>query len=436
VPTANSAAQRKPFHHPLSRFRRPALIALGLLAGLSIAAPLETAVAPPAAAAARPNTCSGWSSTTRPPTYIRVLRRQSGRVERVPFRKYVLTVLGKEWPGYLPHAVIEAGAVAVKQYAWFHALGKGRLSKRGQCFDVTDGVGDQLYKPSRARIRADHYSALSSVWNLHLIKDGRLFMTGYRTGSKGACGHDATGWKLFGRSATRCAYRGMGYQQILRVYYGPNLHIVSDGSGSQVTSQSAPAQVAPDKPASNPAVTDRPAVNEPAVNEPAVNEPNVDKPAATTAATDPDPQLPNLLDKLAEFDGTPAVATPDNGLPQVSELDSSQIVWRGTWQRVRSAIGSGEALVYSGVEGSDATFKFTGSSIELVGQRGPDQGWLEVFIDGRLEASVDAWSPTVEEPAPLFSVQWPVAAEHSIQLIVVASTERPRVDLDQVVIGA
>jgi hypothetical protein len=201
--------------------------------------PAQTLVATPVFAGASPN-CPGWNSTTRPPDYIRVLRRQSGRVDRVPIKKYVLTVLGKEWPGYLPQQVINAGALAVKQYAWYHSLGNGRVSNRGQCFDVTDGVGDQLYKPGKARIRQDHYTALNATWGVRLVKNGSLFMTGYRTGNKGACGYDATGWKLYARSATRCAYRGDGYQQILRIYYGP---VSVSGSGSSSGAQTSAMSV-------------------------------------------------------------------------------------------------------------------------------------------------------------------------------------------------
>jgi hypothetical protein len=248
VPTAKSAASDQPSTttsptRALSRLPRvarfPRLTQLGLASILGITAllPVQLLNAPLVAASASPN-CPGWNSTTRPPDYIRVLRRQSGRVDRVPFKKYVLTVLGKEWPGYLPHAVIEAGAVAVKQYAWYHALGNGRVSSHGQCFDVTDGTGDQLYKPGKARIRADHYTALDATWGVRLMKQGSLFMTGYRTGLKGACGHDATGWKLFARSATRCAERGDGFLAILHIYYGP-VAVVSGGGSSSAADGSS-----------------------------------------------------------------------------------------------------------------------------------------------------------------------------------------------------
>ena len=240
MPSANPAVSPQPTisiskRHVLpsaSRVRHRLFVGgLGVVVGLALLLPIDTILAPAAAASSQPGSCSGWNSTTKPPDYIRVLRNRTGRVERVPFKKYVVTVMGKEWPAYLPQAVIDAGAVAVKQFAWFHTLGNGRVSRHGQCYDVTDGVGDQLYKPGRARVHADHYTALRDTWDVRLIKNGDLFMTGYRTGNKTGCGHDATGWKLFARSAVRCAAGGMGYLQILRTYYGPGLDVVSAGSG-------------------------------------------------------------------------------------------------------------------------------------------------------------------------------------------------------------
>jgi len=244
VPSVSSAAHPQPnlrIHnrHAGSRARRAlhrlVVGGLGVIVGLVVLVPADTILAPAVAASAQPGNCSGWNSTTKPPDFIRVLRNSTGRVERVPFKKYVVTVMGKEWPSYLPQAVIDAGAVAVKQFAWFHALGKGRMSRRGQCFDVTDGVGDQLYKPGRARVHADHYTAIAHTWNVRLIKNGSLFMTGYRRGNPTSCGHDANGWKLYARSAVRCANRGMDFLQILRTYYGPGLNFVN-ASSNQSTS--------------------------------------------------------------------------------------------------------------------------------------------------------------------------------------------------------
>jgi hypothetical protein len=239
---------------------------VGAVLGASFVLPGATFQPPLTEAAARPNSCgSGWASTTRPPNSIRVLRRRTGRVTRVPFRHYVVTVMGKEWPSYLPQPVIEAGAVAVKQYGWYHTISRAHRSGRGQCFDVRDGVSDQLYKPGKARVRPDHRAAASKTWNVRLLKNGRLFMTGYRRGSGVRCGRDHTGYKLYARSATNCARRGYSYLQILRRYYGPSLDIVNGGgSGSRrVTSgqiearSSAPQRERSSRPAATQSAADR-----------------------------------------------------------------------------------------------------------------------------------------------------------------------------------
>lgn len=215
--------------------------------GLGLILPAGLFAAPGVAAdVADGSDCSRWTSTTTPPNYIRVYRNQSGRIDRVPFRRYLVVVLGKEWPSYLPQAVVEAGAVAVKQYAWFHVLSGPRRLKDGRCFDVRDGTTDQLYKPHRSRVNLDHHAAVDATWDVILTKAGKLFMTGYRRGDKGRCGRDATGWKLFARTATRCAYSGRDFLQILRIYYGPDLTI-QGGSKSRTSAPAARTVHAPNR---------------------------------------------------------------------------------------------------------------------------------------------------------------------------------------------
>lgn len=245
MPSANSAAGVKPIMTaPAVRRRvRDTLLAAGL--GMSLLMPAGLFAASTVAASMPGGSdCRGYSSTSRPPDYIRVYRNRSGRIERIPFRRYVVVVLGKEWPSYLPHALVEAGAVAAKQYAWYHVLQGPRRTRDGRCFDVRDGIQDQLYRPHRSRVRRAHYAAVDKTWDVTLIKNGRFFMTGYRRGYKGRCGRNATGWKLFARTATRCALRGKSYLQILRIYYGPDLTIRGAHTGSSLSQAASAAEAA------------------------------------------------------------------------------------------------------------------------------------------------------------------------------------------------
>ena len=246
MPSANSAAGGKPTSNAsaVRRRLRNSFFAFGLCLSLLLPAGLFVASGV-AAHAGNSGQCTRWTSTTTPPDYILVYRNKSGRIDRVPFRKYVVTVLGKEWPGYLPHALIAAGAVAAKQYAWYHALQPPRYLKDGRCFNVRDGIQDQLYRPNKSRVRQDHYAAVDATWDVTLIKSDRFFMTGYRRGYKGRCGRDANGWKLFARTGTRCANAGKDFMQILRIYYGPDLTIRrgarSTSSNQTVSSQKVSA---------------------------------------------------------------------------------------------------------------------------------------------------------------------------------------------------
>jgi hypothetical protein len=186
---------------------------------------------------ATPRGCERWHSLTRPPDTIRVLRTRSNNVQTVSFRRYVAIVMSKEWPSYLPQAVVEAGAVAVKQYAWYHALYTTRSSKGG-CFDVKDGTGDQIYRPRNNRPTSDHHRALDATWGVSLRKHGNFFMTAYRRGAKVRCGRDSNGNRLYALSAKHCAERHhYGWRQILREYYG-NVQFVEGGGGSGTRSSS------------------------------------------------------------------------------------------------------------------------------------------------------------------------------------------------------
>jgi hypothetical protein len=258
--------------------------------------------------------------------------------------------MGKEWPSYLPQPVVEAGAVAVKQYGWYHSITRAHRSKRGQCFDVRDGVSDQLYKPGKARVRRDHHAAASKTWNVRLLKNGRLFMTGYRRGSGVRCGRDHTGYKLYARSATNCARRGYSYQEILRRYYGPGLDIVSGGSSNarrasgQSYAQMAPSGSADTRSSRSSAPSTRP-----------------------TAIT-PEP-APSRSEPARERSSRPAATQSEPDRTAASRTRRSRSTPVAT-----STQSAAETLF--------ATYDASGAPLELVARRGSSLGTIAIYLDG------------------------------------------------------
>ena len=166
--------------------------------------------------------CTNWDSRTQPPETIAVYRVSEGFVDRVDFKHYVMNVVSSEW-NVEERALRRAGAVAVKQYAWFHVLKWRGGSFNGDCFDVKDTTADQLYKAKAADMIPDRVKrAVNSTWDMRLLRDGKFFMTGYRTGNNVPCASDG-GYKLMAKSAAKCARHGWSAGRILEKYYTANL---------------------------------------------------------------------------------------------------------------------------------------------------------------------------------------------------------------------
>lgn len=190
---------------------------------------LPAAFAPPPAAAA----CgTNWTSRQEPPQTIRVLRTGTGAVDKVNFKRYVGVVMASgEWPETMPQALLEAGALATKQYGWYYALKgnhrSGYQTSSGACYDVRDDARDQVYRPESAEPTEKQLQARDALWGLSLRKRDEFFLTGYRRGSATKCAADADSWHLYTKSAKDCVKR-LDYdsERILRAYYRPGLVFV------------------------------------------------------------------------------------------------------------------------------------------------------------------------------------------------------------------
>jgi len=175
-----------------------------------------------ALASAAPQQCTKWSSTTQAPQSIKVYRVSEGRVDTVDFKDYVMRVVSREW-NVKQTALRLAGAVAVKQYAWFHVLHYRGGMYNGNCFDVKDTTADQLYAAkSISGLPSAVKNAVNNTWNWTLHRDGKFPMTGYRRGDAVGCAANA-GYRLFVRSARKCAEQGWSAQRILEKYYTAKL---------------------------------------------------------------------------------------------------------------------------------------------------------------------------------------------------------------------
>ena len=184
---------------------------------------LPTVATPPPAQGA---VCTGWSSTSTPPPAIRVLRKATGVVQTVDFETYVKVVMAAEWPPTWPIESLRAGAVTVKQYAWYYAMHYRGGTGTGGCYDVVDNSNDQIYAPETYTPAVAHIQSVESTWPETITKNGSFILTGYRPGSDVPCASDADGAHLYQHSARRCALDlAKTGEQILQIYFDPGMSI-------------------------------------------------------------------------------------------------------------------------------------------------------------------------------------------------------------------
>lgn len=176
----------------------------------------------PVQARAEPRQCTQWSSTTKPPETIKVYRVSEGMVETVNFKDYVIRVVSREW-NVKQTALRDAGAVAAKQYAWYHVLHYRGGTFKGNCYDVRDTTADQLYaSKSISGIPSVVKKSVNDTWSWSIHRKGSLPMTGYRRGADVGCAANS-GYRLYVKSARKCATNGWSAQRILEQYYSGTL---------------------------------------------------------------------------------------------------------------------------------------------------------------------------------------------------------------------
>ena len=157
----------------------------------------------PAASPSVSGNCGGYSSNTAPPPTINVLEygqhTSTGAavagtelgVFQVPFETYVENVLASEWvPSWQPDS-LDAGAMAVKSYAWYFVNNWPRQgSYNGACYNVDDSTNYQRFVPGVTF--ASTTAAVVATWDTIMTNGGQIVEASYQATLTGntdeACG--------------------------------------------------------------------------------------------------------------------------------------------------------------------------------------------------------------------------------------------------------
>ncbi len=134
-------------------------------------------------------------------------------VEVVDFNSYVKHVLPSEWYGSWPSESLQAGAMAVKTYAWYWVNQGGKWPEYGA--DVVDSTCDQVYNPAYSYWKTDQ--AVDDTWGHRMVRDGSIFPAYYYAGAyngEPTDGNHMTQW-----GSKYWADQGQTWDWILHFYY-------------------------------------------------------------------------------------------------------------------------------------------------------------------------------------------------------------------------
>ena len=108
---------------------------------------------------------------------------------------------------------------------------------------------------------------------------------------------------------------------------------------------------------------------------------------------------------------------PPPTVTRVEETDPS-ITYTGDWRPADPRPWSGGTAVVAETAGAQATFAFTGTSVNWIGFRGPQTGIARVFLDGVVVADVDTYSPTEEVQAVVFVATSLADTSHTLTIVM------------------
>jgi spore germination protein YaaH len=117
----------------------------------------------------------------------------------------------------------------------------------------------------------------------------------------------------------------------------------------------------------------------------------------------------------------------------VTEDSSAAVTYTGSWKKQALSSASAGSTRYATAKGATATIRFTGRSFAWVAPVGNRSGKAKVFVDGVLAATIDLRA-AAQARQLVFSKSWTASGAHTIKIKVLATSGRPRVDVDAFVV--
>jgi hypothetical protein len=114
---------------------------------------------------------------------------------------------------------------------------------------------------------------------------------------------------------------------------------------------------------------------------------------------------------------------------------SGSITWKGQWKAVKLKTYLGGALHWTKTKGATATLRFKGTSVAWVGPIGSTRGKAQVYLDGKLMATVDLKAAQFHPRRIVFAASVKNGS-HTLVIKALGTAGRPTVAIDALYIVA
>jgi hypothetical protein len=104
--------------------------------------------------------------------------------------------------------------------------------------------------------------------------------------------------------------------------------------------------------------------------------------------------------------------------------------YTGTWSNVSLSTASGGRLHRSTRANSTVTFTTSARAMAIVVRRGPLNGKAKIYVDGVYKSTIDTYRSSYQSRVVVFNISWNTAATHSVKVVNLATSRRPRIDID------
>jgi hypothetical protein len=161
-------------------------------------------------------------------------------------------------------------------------------------------------------------------------------------------------------------------------------------------------------------------------------------PATATTTTDRLTATGAITTYQAQADGCNGLSSPPTTGPtytyQMLQDNSAADSYAGTWAVASCTNCSGGSTAQTKVNGSSVTYSVSNAyAAALVGQQGPVQGSMAIYVDGSYVGTISNTASTAKYRRLLYTVSWPTPGDHMIKVVSVTNSSTPWLTLDGLV---